>query len=502
MSDKSAITSNMSAITSDVSTKALSALSHAAEIHILCIGDAMIDRFMYGAVDRISPEAPIPVFTFERESIMLGGAGNVVRNLLSLGAQSTFISVIGDDLVGKQLLSLVAKEARLVPYLLTEKGRITTEKTRYVSGNQQLLRADNETRAAITQATESQLCNLIESELPKHQAVILSDYGKGVLTDRVIRTTIDTARAHHIPVFVDPKRADMSIYKGATILSPNAKEFQVAIHRENWDESSFIADAAALTSALALDAMLVTRGKDGMSLIEKNGTHTHINASAREVFDVSGAGDTAIATLALAYACGNPSADAARIANLAAGIVVGRLGTALVYQTDLTTALYAEESASLTHKILPLALACDQMSNWKRDGMRVGFTNGCFDIMHAGHVTLLNDAKAQVDKLIVAINTDASVRRLKGDSRPINAEHDRAMLLAALNNVDMVVLFDDDTPMSLLEALKPDILMKGADYTKETVVGAKLVESYGGKIVLLPLKEGYSTTNIIKRASA
>lgn len=494
--------SDKSATASDVSSKALSALSHAADIQILCVGDAMIDRFMYGAVDRISPEAPIPVFTLERESIMLGGAGNVVRNLLSLGARSTFMSVIGDDLVGKQLLSLVAKEAHLMPYLLTEKGRITTEKTRYVSGNQQLLRADNETRAAITHATESQLCELIESELPKHQGVILSDYGKGVLTDRVIRMVIDTARTHHIPVFVDPKRRDMTIYKGATIISPNAKEFQLAISREQWSEPTFVADAAALASTLALDALLVTRGKEGMSLIEKDGTHTHIAASAREVFDVSGAGDTAIATLALAYACGNASADAARIANLAAGIVVGRLGTALVYQTDLTTALYAEESASLNRKILPLALASDQMVNWKRDGMRVGFTNGCFDIMHAGHVTLLNDAKAECDKLVVAINSDASVRRLKGESRPINAEHDRAILLAALNNVDMVVMFDEDTPMNLLEALKPDILMKGADYTKETVVGAKFVESYGGKVILLPLKEGYSTTNIIKRASA
>lgn len=486
----------------EFSAQSLSALSHASDMQILCIGDVMVDRYLYGSVERISPEAPIPVFTLERDAIMLGGAGNVVRNILSLGAQATFISVIGDDLIGKQLLGLVAKESQLMPYLLTEKGRITTEKTRYVASNQQLLRADNETRTPISDAIEAQICALIMSELPKHQGVILSDYSKGVLTERVIRTAIDTARAHHIPVFVDPKRRDMSAYKGATIISPNAKEFLAAVNRDTWDNALFLADATSLVSALTLDALLVTCGKEGMHVIDTRTGHTHIHASAREVFDVSGAGDTAIATLALAYVCGCSVKIAAQLANLAAGIVVGRLGTALIYQTDLTTAFYTLESHELSHKIYSLRLACDQIANWKREGLRIGFTNGCFDIMHAGHVTLLSDAKANCDKLIVAINTDASVRRLKGDSRPINAENDRAMLLAALNNVDMVILFDEDTPLTLLHALKPDILMKGADYTKETVVGAAFVESYGGTIMLLPLKDGYSTTNIIARASA
>lgn len=480
--------------------ESLDALMRAPDMRVLVIGDVMLDRFLYGSVERISPEGPIPVFTFERESRMLGGAGNVVRNLLSLGAQATFLSVIGDDAVGKQLLGLVEKEARLMPYLFTEKGRVSTKKTRYVAAGQQLLRADHETAHAISDATAAQLIDLITTETAQHQAVVLSDYGKGVLTEAVVRAAIDAARAAHIPLLVDPKRRDLSLYKGATLISPNAKEFLLATGREQYEPVQADADASALITDLALDALLVTRGRDGMQLACADGARYHIPAQARDVFDVSGAGDTAIATLAVGMACGIAVQDAAAIANLAAGIVVGRLGTAVVHHTDLTTAIHQQQSMALTHKIMPLHVARDQIANWKREGLRVGFTNGCFDIMHAGHVTLLNDAKSRCDKLIVAINADASVKRLKGDTRPVNAEHDRALLLSAIASVDGVVIFGEDTPLALLEALRPDVLMKGADYTKATVVGAELVESYGGSVELLPLKDGYSTTSIIARA--
>ncbi len=484
-----------------IDERSLDALSRSKDVRILVIGDVMLDRFLYGSVDRISPEGPIPVFTLAREERMLGGAGNVVRNILSLGAQATFVSVIGDDTVGKQLLGLVEKEARLVPYLFTEKERVSTKKTRYVAASQQLLRADHETPHSITTATEKSIIDILQSEIALHHAVVLSDYGKGVLTEAVVQAAIILARAANIPVLVDPKRRDLSLYKGATLISPNAKEFLLATGRDSYDAAQADSDATALVANLALDALLVTRGAHGMQLTLADGSQNHIQATARDVFDVSGAGDTAIATLAVAVACGLSLHESARIANLAAGIVVGRLGTAVVYHSDLTTAIHAAQSLALTHKIMPLALASDQRANWQREGMRVGFTNGCFDIMHAGHVTLLNDAKAQCDKLIVAINTDASVKRLKGETRPVNAEHDRALLLSAIAAVDAVVLFDDDTPLATLTALKPDVLMKGADYTKEQVVGGELVESYGGKVVLLPLKEGYSTTGIIARAS-
>jgi D-beta-D-heptose 7-phosphate kinase/D-beta-D-heptose 1-phosphate adenosyltransferase len=474
-----------------------------AGLPVLCVGDLMLDRFMYGTVDRISPESPIPIFSHTREERMLGGAGNVVRNLLSLGAEATLVAVIGDDAVGNQLTALVGNEAHLLPYLISEKGRISTKKTRYVASGQQLLRADHETKTPILSATEARIRENVLSELPRQKALILSDYGKGVLTPHLCRELINAARTHGVPVLVDPKQRDISVYAGATVLSPNLKELAAASGVESFaDDAAMIAAASALCAAHDISFVLVTRGKDGMVLADKHGSIASVPASAHEVFDVSGAGDTAIATLALALATGSSVADAMILANLAAGIVVGRLGTAVVYRTDLTSSLYLQQSAEKQRKILPLSVACDVVAGWKREGLRVGFTNGCFDIMHAGHVTLLQDAKANCDRLIVGMNSDASVSRLKGPTRPVNHDTDRAQLLAALSMVDMVILFEEDTPLALLEALKPNLLMKGADYTKDNVVGWQMVEAYGGKVVLLPLKEGYSTTGIIEKMAA
>lgn len=481
----------------------LPAIDRFAGLPILCIGDVMLDRFMYGTVDRISPESPIPIFAHEREERMLGGAGNVVRNLLSLGAEASFISVIGDDAVGNQLTALVGQESHLTPTLIVETGRISTKKTRYVAGGQQLLRADNETRRAISPATEAHILADVKAELSQQKALILSDYGKGVLTESLCAALIAEARAHNVPVLVDPKRREFGVYAGATVLSPNLKEMAAAAGVDHFESATHIAQAAAqVCRAHNIAHVLVTRGKDGMLLASKDGLMAEIPASAHEVFDVSGAGDTAIATLALAIAAGADVADAMQLANIAAGIVVGRLGTAVVYRTDLTSALYLQHSAEKQRKILPVPVAQDVVAGWQRDGLKVGFTNGCFDIMHAGHVTLLADAKSHCDRLIVGLNSDASVSRLKGPTRPVNKDVDRAQLLAALSMVDMVVLFEEDTPLSLLGALKPDLLMKGADYSKEQVVGWQLVEAYGGKVQLLPLKDGYSTTGIIARVAA
>lgn len=477
-------------------------LERIASLNIICVGDVMLDRYIYGAVDRISPEAPIPVFTAAREERMLGGAGNVVRNLLALGAEVAFASVIGDDTTGKHLTALVGQEQRLIPTLLTERGRISTKKTRYIAASQQILRSDYETRDVVKAETISKISELLLPEIATHHAIILSDYGKGLLTPALCRSVIDAARAKDIPVFVDPKQRDVSIYAGATVLSPNLKELAMAAGVEHFEnEDAIVRAAQALCIQHQFRYVLVTRGEHGMSLIDAAGLLTHLPATAQQVFDVSGAGDTVIATLACAHAAGAAMADAALLANLAGGIVVGRLGTAVVYRSDLTAALYMHRARALQEKILPVETLADVIANWRREGLTVGFTNGCFDIMHAGHISLLTDAKSHCDKLIVALNTDASVRALKGPTRPVNAEMDRAHVVAAMAAVDAVVLFNEDTPLALLKTLRPDVLMKGADYTREQVVGHELVESYGGRVELIPLKDGYSTTNIIKKAA-
>lgn len=478
-------------------------LNRLHEVRVLVVGDVMYDRFIYGHVERISPEAPIPIFTADREERMLGGAGNVVRNLLSLGAQATFCAVVGDDAVANHLTQLVGKEKNLIPYLVTEQGRISTKKTRYVAASQQLLRSDSETKTDIRDDTARKILDLVLPEIVTHDAVILSDYGKGVLTSAVCRAIITEARAKNIPVFVDPKQRDVSRYAGATVLSPNARELALISGLDALPDEAAITHAAkGLIGKHQFQYILATRGEHGMTLVDGEGIVAHVDATAQQVFDVSGAGDTVIATLAAIYAAGAPMPVATELANLAGGIVVGRLGTAVVHTSDLTAALYTHRTQALQQKILPRETALAVVTNWRREGKIIGFTNGCFDIMHAGHIQSLTDAKARCDKLIVAINADSSVRALKGPTRPVNSEMDRAQVLAALGCVDAVVLFDEDTPLALLELLKPDVLMKGADYQKEQVVGWQLVESYGGRIELLPLKDGYSTTSIIKRLSA
>lgn len=478
-------------------------LDHFDRMRVMCIGDVMLDRFMYGTVERISPEAPIPVFTQIREERMLGGAGNVVRNLLSLGAEATFIAVVGDDAVGNQLTQLVGAEARILPHLISERGRISSKKTRYVAGGQQLLRSDHESKTPIHEATARKLLDVALAELPQHQAVILSDYGKGTLTPAICRAIIDAAQTAKIPVFVDPKARDVSIYAGATVLSPNARELALAAGVEGFaEDASLVTTAQTLCATNRFGYVLVTRGEHGMTLVDRNGLVAHIPAQAHEVFDVSGAGDTAIATLCLAHAAGAPMTQAAELANLAAGVAVGRIGTAVVYRTDITSALYQHRAAALQQKIIPLAHAQAMVDRWRREGHVIGFTNGCFDIMHAGHISLLTDAAKRCGRLIVGLNADASVQRLKGPSRPVNNEMDRASILAAIEAVAAVVVFSEDTPMELIRALKPDVLMKGADYTREQVVGHELVESYGGRVELIPLKEGYSTTGILKKLAS
>lgn len=477
----------------------IAAVDRFAEARVLCVGDAMLDRFVYGGVERISPEAPIPVVLYDHETVMLGGAGNVLRNLVSLGASAGFVTVVGGDDAGRMITRLTGEQLRVTPYLITDRHRRSTEKTRYIAGNQQMFRTDKEDPAPIDTATGEKILAAVEQALPDADIVVLSDYGKGVLSEDRTRHIIALAARHGKRVAVDPKARDFSRYRGAWLLTPNLKELTAACGKEVKGAEEISEAARAEMRRCSIDAMIVTLGSRGMLVVSGDGDALHLPAQKREVFDVSGAGDTVIATLAAGLATGLELEEAAFLANTAAGIVVGRTGTATVYRTDLKTAVHTQDTASGIAKIYPLDLAADQAESWRREGLRVGFTNGCFDLIHPGHLALLADAKAQCDRLVVAVNGDASVKRLKGDSRPVNGEMERALLLAELRAVDMVVLFREDTPEETLRRLKPDLLMKGGDYTPDQVVGRDFVESYGGRVLLLPLREGYSTTATIAK---
>ncbi len=470
-----------------------------AQGRVLCIGDLMLDRFVYGAVSRISPEAPIPVFRIEREVAMLGGAGNVMRNLTALGASGAFVAVVGDDPVGRTLTEMVGENKRIEPYLLVERGRPSTVKTRYIADGQQLLRADSETTRPVTQTTSETLERLCVDALDGCDVMVLSDYAKGVLTDRVVAAAIAAARAAGKPVIVDPKGDDFTRYRGAHVLTPNHRELAAATGMATEDDDAVAAAAARLAEHCEADAVIVTRGGDGMSVVPRDGEATHLGAEAREVFDVSGAGDTVIATLAAAMARGASLVEAARLANHAAGIVVAKLGTAVAYADELLHAVHADEWSAIEAKIATPAGAVERVARWREEGLRIGFTNGCFDLLHPGHVSLLAQARAACDRLVVGLNSDASVARLKGPDRPIQGEAARSQVLASLATVDLVVVFEEDTPLALIEALRPDVLIKGADYSRDRVVGGDLVESWGGRVVLAKLAPGHSTTGTIAR---
>jgi D-beta-D-heptose 7-phosphate kinase / D-beta-D-heptose 1-phosphate adenosyltransferase len=467
---------------------------------VICIGDVMLDRFIYGHVERISPEAPIPVIKHEHESMMLGGAGNVVRNIISLGASCAFISVVGNDDTGRTIMGLTGKQERLEPYLLSDSKRISTLKTRYIAGSQQLFRCDQECSDTIDEAIQGDILETFTHELPKHQVVILSDYHKGVLTPKLTQALIRAANKANAPIIIDPKSRDFSLYRGAWLLTPNQKELEATAFDEPLHtEEGIERHARKLMAQHAIRNMLVTRGAKGMILFCEDGNTHVIHTRAREVYDVSGAGDTVIATLGVALASGCDLATCADLANTAAGIVVAKIGTAIVYRTDLKTAVHTQDITTGASKIFPQDIAAAQVESWQREGLKVGFTNGCFDIVHTGHIASINDCKRHCDKLIIAVNSDDSVRRLKGESRPVNSEIDRALLLAELQSVDMVIIFREDTPLALLHRLRPDVLMKGADYQKEQIVGWDFVESYGGRVERIALKEGYSTTGTIKK---
>lgn len=468
---------------------------------ILVLGDVMLDRFLYGDVDRISPEAPVPVVRLRRTHAMPGGAGNVVRNISALGGQAVLVGLLGRDAVAAEFRALLAADPRITDATVDSPTRPSICKVRVIAANQQVVRLDDEAATRAGPEEAAALAAAVKAALPGCRALILSDYAKGVLSPDVIAAAVAAARAHGIPVFADPKSDDFSLYRGADCLTPNARELARAARMPTGTEAEVVTAARAVMRDAGLPALLCTRAEKGMTLVRADGTHESVPAEAREVFDVSGAGDTVIATLALAHAAGHSLPEAMRIANAAAGIVVGKLGTATASLDELEHALRAG-SGSVPDEgaLLDRDAALRLVAEWRAHGLRVGFTNGCFDILHAGHVALLREARRRCDRLVVALNTDASVARLKGPSRPINSLADRASVVAALAAVDAVLAFNEDTPIELIRLLVPDVLIKGADYTVDKVVGADVVQAAGGKVVLIDLLPGRSTTGIVARA--
>lgn len=468
----------------------------------LVVGDLMLDRYLIGEVQRISPEAPVPVVLLRQQSERAGGAANVAANLAGLGIKTHIAGCIGSDAEGRSLIRMLAEGGIESDAVFESSQRPTVTKTRILGGHQQMLRLDQESHAAFSADETRQLQERIAQQLQDRPAVvILSDYAKGVLSVDVCQDVINQARQLGIPVLVDPKGRDYSKYQGATALTPNKRETAEACGASVDDHSALLSGAKKLRDALDLEFLAVTRGEEGISLIDGNNL-LHIPATAKQVFDVSGAGDTVISTLAAGMIHGLNHIEALQLANIAAGIVVGKVGTVPIDKVELLHTLVTQDSASQGDKICDLQALMTRVSAWKASGQRIVFTNGCFDLLHAGHVTYLEAARKTGDRLILGLNTDRSVSALKGPTRPVIHEADRARVLAALEAVDAVVLFDEDTPLQLIEAIRPDVIVKGSDYSEDQVVGGKEVKSWGGKIALIPIVPGRSTSGILEKIAS
>lgn len=478
-----------------------SRVQYFSRARILCVGDVMVDRFIDGSVERISPESPVPVFMSGRRVMFPGGTANVARNVVALGASCTLLGGVGDDAPGRELTDAIEVGTTIRADFLILADRPTTEKTRFVTQGHHMLRVDIESAEPIGNESESEVLRRLDQLIAAHDVVVLSDYAKGFLTDRVLKHAIALARAAGKPVIVDPKGTDFSRYSGATVVTPNAREVEAATTVEPATDALAVAAGRIALATAQSDAILITRGDKGITLVRRDGASMHFASAAREVYDVVGAGDTVVATLAVALALGAPLEVAATLANAAGGIAVGKRGTGTVSANELIDAV--ERHSLDQRRGAPLLLTTQEAERYARarqaEGRKVGFTNGVFDILHPGHIAILQFSREACDCLIVGLNSDASVRRLKGPSRPINGQQDRAIVLGALGTVSAVVIFDTDTPIDLIGAIQPDVLIKGADYSVATVVGADVVQAYGGMVLLAPLVAGASSTNTITR---
>jgi D-beta-D-heptose 7-phosphate kinase/D-beta-D-heptose 1-phosphate adenosyltransferase len=471
---------------------------------VLVLGDLMLDRYVLGEVRRISPEAPIPVLRAHERRSVLGGAGNVASNVAGLGGRAVLVGVVGADAAADEIGAVLAATPAIHPALVVAPARPTTVKTRFMSGGHQLLRLDEELQDAVTPPIEAALLGAFRKALVAADIVVLSDYAKGVLTDAVLTGAIAAARAAGVPVIVDPKRPTFEAYAGATVLTPNVGEVSRATGIAAGDDAGAAAAAAAARAqagvgSLGVEAILVKRSEHGLTLVRDDEAPLHLPTHAVEVADVSGAGDTLVTAFALALAAGATMAEAAALANVAAGIAVAKQGTAAVSHAELFAALHRDEMRPIDDKIVDLDAALARVAVWRARGLVIGFTNGCFDLIHPGHVRLLQAARARCDRLVVALNSDASVGRLKGPGRPVQNEAARATVMASMASADLVTVFEDDTPERLIRAILPDVLVKGADYRRDQVVGADIVEANGGTVALIDLERGHSTTATIRR---
>ncbi|MDP3300700.1 MAG: D-glycero-beta-D-manno-heptose-7-phosphate kinase [Sulfuricurvum sp.] len=464
-----------------------------AQPHILVIGDLMIDHYLWGGCERISPEAPVQVVDIARETTVLGGAGNVINNLVTLGARVSVAGVIGDDDNGIELKSMLASLGVSCEGLIVQEGRKTSKKSRIIASNQQILRYDKESKESVETQSAQGVIRYVESVVGQCDMVILSDYGKGVITQAVAQGVIACAKAKGKKVLVDPKGKDYRKYSGAYLLTPNKKEASEATGITIKDEATLREALLSLKGRCDLQCSMITLSEDGIAIFDE--TMRRYPTVAKEVFDVTGAGDTVIASLSFALSCGLSIDEAAPFANHAAAVVVGKIGSATVTLDEIETYESSLHQSSSDAHIKSQEEITAIVQRLKREGKRVVFTNGCFDILHVGHVKYLQEAKSYGDILIVGLNSDSSVRELKGPTRPVNPQEDRAYILAALESVDYVVMFSDETPYELIKSIAPDILVKGGDYEGKSVVGAE----FSGELRLVQFVDGKSTTATISR---
>ncbi len=465
---------------------------------VLVIGDVMLDKYVWGTVERISPEAPVPVVHGSHSTHSPGGAANVAMNLVGLGAKATVIGFVGEDEDARSL-NLELLGAGVSAALVSVPDFPTISKLRILSSNQQMLRLDFEKKGKRPEVCYESLIREAREVISSCSAVVLSDYAKGVLSDHVCSVIIDDARTLGIPVLVDPKSRTFEKYRNATTVCPNLHELSLTASDSSGDIETLLDIGERYVEQYGFDYLTVTLGEKGIAVVRK-GRRTHAPAVARQVFDVSGAGDTVIATLALCLGCGLAIEAAIELANVAAGIVVSKVGTVPIDRNELLGVLSQDIPLHANEKILSRERLLTRLATWRAAGQRIVFTNGCYDLLHVGHISLLERARQQGDRLIIALNSDDSVRRLKGPSRPMVGEDERARVLAALSAIDAVVIFPESTPLELIRAVRPDVLVKGGDYTEEMVVGAPDVQSWGGRVCLIPLVEGFSTSKLIAKA--
>ena len=465
---------------------------------IMVIGDLILDEYIWGSVSRISPEAPVPILETKSENLTLGGAANVANNLVALGCEVHLVGAIGNDEKGDKLLSLIEEKKISSKGIFRFVYRPTTSKIRVIGHNQQILRIDKEDNRPITEETENKIIKFINKTLPDMDIVICSDYRKGILTEKVFSATTHRASNSKKRVLVDPKSSNFELYRGATIITPNQFEVEEAVPIKIQDKIDLDRAAEYLLNLTHAEVILITRGKNGMTLYPNKEKPIDIPTQAKEVFDVTGAGDTVVSVLAMALAIGFNYQDSAWLANMAASIVVGKIGTAVVTLPEIDEYLH-EEMLRTSKAVLNLEELTKTVSLAKSVGKTVVFTNGCFDLIHGGHIEFLQKARAKGDLLVVGLNSDKSVKAIKGNGRPIKGEKERANIISALKSVDYITIFNETTPEEIISEIRPDILVKGDDYDVDEVVGREIVEGYGAKVELIPVVKGLSTTNTVTK---